>query len=76
MGHEFYGIFVCIYTFRKKSYLILNCICKVFCIKMIKGKPCFNLLDNIMFVVMKNKKKYILSHFYSKIYIYYAKNNT
>lgn len=44
--------------------------------KMIKGKPCFNLLDNIMFVVMKNKKKYILSHFYSKIYIYYAKNNT
>lgn len=45
--------------------------------KMIKGKPCFNLLDNIMFVVMKNKKKkYILSPFYSKIYIYYAKNNT
>lgn len=42
---------------------------------MIKGKFCFNLLDNIMFVVMKNKKKYILFYFYSKIYIYYAKKN-
>lgn len=56
MGYEFYGIFVCIYIFRKKFYLILICICKVFGIKMIKGKFCFNLLDNIMFVVMKNKK--------------------
>lgn len=65
MGHEFYGIFVCIYTFRKKSYLILICICKVFGIKMIKGKPCFNLLDNIMFVVMKNKKQ---KHFFSFLF--------
>lgn len=38
--------------------------------KMIKGKPCFNLLDNIMFVVMKNKKKiHFVSFLFKDIHI-------
>lgn len=37
---------------------------------MIKGKPCFNLLDNIMFVVMKNKKqKHFVSFLFEDIHI-------
>lgn len=37
---------------------------------MINGKPRFNLLDNIMFVVMKNKKKiHFVSFLFEDIHI-------
>lgn len=71
---------ICVYIYIQKEILLdFNLHLQSFWYKndkMIKGKLVLIYWITLCLLSWKIKKKYILSPFYSKIYIYYAKNNT